>query len=827
MLVATLVGATQPSLRAIDQPDAKPDTSTFQLPQAKQDSDITVAVIDEARRPVSSARVMLERHETHYVLQVESNSDGECAVKNLSPGAYNIRAEKDGYYPVLLSNVQLERAGRLEVTLNHRGNLAQQIDVTEKAPAIDPAKTTASESLNSHEIKQLPYWPARDIRYALPLLPGVLQDASGQAHVEGSAAHQTIDQLDGFKINNPVDGLFAMRVNTDAVQSLRVQTSRYGVEYGNGSGGVVSLLTNTGDDHFRISGTDFTPSLRSHKGIYLNGWTPRATFSGPIRKGKAWFLLAPEGEYHVNVVNELPRGADRSKDWRFDNLAKAQIQLKPSNILTASYLANHYQARYAGLSRFNPLETTHNLSQVGSMLTIKDQAFLTNGILLEVGLGESRFYSGVRPLGNQTYVVSPEGRSGNYFESARGWSSRLQGIANVITPAAQWHGRHEFRFGGNVERLTDEQFFQRHSYLVLREHKTLSRTVEFLGTPSFARSESAMGGYAQDRWSPTDRWLIESGVRFDWDGLVREARVSPRLASSYMLTRSGDTKLVTGIGLYYETMDLDSITRPLTGQRVDAFYIGPNQDFAQSLIVTSFHVNERNLKDPRFLNWSAGIERKLPGGIYSDVEFTEKRGHNGLTFINRCAGPLNCFSGYFVSSSERRDHYDSVKVTLRSSFKGGHVILASYAHSVASSNAVLDFSLENPLFSQQAGGRLPWDSPNRFITWGLVPLKHGFDLAYSLDWRDGYPFNLVNQDQQLVGAPSSRRFPRYFCLNAALERRVQILGYQWDLRVGLDDLTNRTNPTAVNNVIDSTQFLTFGGFQRRALVGQVKLLGRK
>jgi hypothetical protein len=49
----------------------------------------------------------------------------------------------------------------------------------------------------------------------------------------------------------------------------------------------------------------------------------------------------------------------------------------------------------------------------------------------------------------------------------------------------------------------------------------------------------------------------------------------------------------------------------------------------------------------------------------------------------------------------------------------------------------------------------------------------------------------------------------------------------WALRGGLNDITNRPNPAAVNNNVDSPDFLTYGGLQGRALLAGVRLLGRK
>ena len=99
-------------------------------------------------------------------------------------------------------------------------------------------------------------------------------------------------------------------------------------------------------------------------------------------------------------------------------------------------------------------------------------------------------------------------------------------------------------------------------------------------------------------------------------------------------------------------------------------------------------------------------------------------------------------------------------------------------------------------------------------------------LAYSLEWRDGFPFSLVNEDQALVGLPNSQRFPDYFSLNIHVERRIRLLGRHWALRVGFNDVTGRENPTVVDNNVDSPNFMTFGAAQGRALVARLRLIGR-
>src|SRR6185503_18662696 len=162
-------------------------------------------------------------------------------------------------------------------------------------------------------------------------------------------------------------------------------------------------------------------------------------------------------------------------------------------------------------------------------------------------------------------------------------------------------------------------------------------------------------------------------------------------------------------------------------------------------------VNERELRSPRFLNWSVGIERRLPASVYLRAEFVQKRGTHGFAFVNVGANSPDRAEGLFELRNNRRDRYDGLEVSVRKAFKESYSVFAAYTRSSARSNSVIDFTLDSPTLSQQAGGKMPWDSPNRLIGWGSMPLVRHFDLAYSLEWRDGFPFSVFNRDQQIVG----------------------------------------------------------------------------
>jgi hypothetical protein len=789
---------------------------------------LLVTVTDGNGVPVASAQLTLIQITGQTVLKGETDYAGRREFTGLNREAYRLRVEKEGFYAVSLDEVRVTETETVGITLYHEQEIREAINVTSSPPAIDPTNTASNATLNSKEIINIPYSTTRDYRNVLPFISSrVVRSATGQVHVNGSASYQLFSQLDGFNISHPSTGLLDIRVSPDALRAVEIQGSRNSAEFGKGSGGVLSLTTGMGDDKYRYNVTDFIPSFQTRKGVNINGWTPRATFSGPIRKNRAWFFNAVDAEYNQDIINELPSGADRNHAWRINNLAKAQVNLTQANILTTSFLVNRFHADHAGLSQFSPIETTRDLLQSAYLLTVKDQTYLTNGLSLEAGFGLSQFRVDQHPLGVLPYVISTEGTSGNFFKTSEGISRRMQWLANLTLPPIQFFGRHEVRVGSDLDRVTYRQTFERRPISILRADGSLSRMATFNGGPDLFKNNFAVSGYAQDRLSVSDNLLVEFGLRADWDAIVREVLFSPRVATTYLLNRLGETKISAGIGLYYDSTNLSFITRSQEGLRFDQFYDVDGQTPLGLPVESSFLVDERNLKAPRFLNWSVGLERKMPAAIYLRLEYLERRGSDGFTFVNRDEPQTIPPSGRFELRNDQRDRYQAVSFNLRRAFKNSYEVFVSYTRSSARSNAVFDFSLDRIIFAQQAGAPLAWDSPNRLISWGWLPLIKGFDLAYLLEWRSGYPYSLFNEDQQLVGTANSSRFPSYFSLNLHAEKRFRFLGVNLALRAGFNNVTNRENPSEVNNNVDSPKFLTFGGVQNRAFVGRIRFLGRK
>ena len=151
-----------------------------------------------------------------------------------------------------------------------------------------------------------------------------------------------------------------------------------------------------------------------------------------------------------------------------------------------------------------------------------------------------------------------------------------------------------------------------------------------------------------------------------------------------------------------------------------------------------------------------------------------------------------------------------------------------YAVTRAHTNQVLNPALGSIFFSRQQSAPLAWDAPNRFLTWGWTPTHMWkIQFSYLFEYRTGYPYSIVNLEQQLVGPPNSSRFPDYKNLNLALEKKFAFRGYLWAARIEMVNAVNWQNPNVIANNVDAPNFGQLSGGERRAFTARVRFAGRK
>ncbi|HWQ57077.1 MAG TPA: carboxypeptidase regulatory-like domain-containing protein [Bryobacteraceae bacterium] len=797
---------------------------------------ISGRVLDENGVVVPGARVEVRSEDGRKAPPATSDKSGEFTVSLAEPGTYRIDAWREGFFRLTGSRAVLrEGANQLTVTLNHLQEFAESVDVVYSPPAIDLAEPAEHKELNTVEILTVPYPAPHDLRNALPLFQGVVKDNAGELHVNGAESDQTNYTLDGFDISDPVTGRFEARLNIDSVRALDLQSSRFGADKGRGSAGSLNVETKMGDDRWRFGGTNFVPGVSMQDGFHVNKWTPRLEISGPLKRGRAWLHNGFDAFYDKDTIDGLPSGENRTRSLTTNNLTRFQVNLTPSNILTAGFMVNYFDARRAGLSFLDPLETTTNRHQKFLMTTIRDQMYFARGMLLDVGFADSRLTTLQVPRGERIYEITPYGNTGNFYVNMDRHSYRQQWTANVLLPTVEAGGSHQIRFGVDFERDSFRQETTRHEYRVLRTDLTIARQVTFTGNPYQQRRNFEGSHYVVDQWSPRKGLVIETGLRTDWDQVVRSVLWSPRISAAWAPSVAGDLKLSAGYGIFHDSLSLGILTRH-QGQISYSTFFDPNGTEPRGPVPTAFFLNENELRVPRYRTLSFSVERKLPFDFYGRAGFTERKGSGGFTFVNET--DPNGSAGYYYLRNWRKDRYRGLEFSLRRTF-GRFEWSAGYTRSSARTDAVVDYSLENPIFGPQGPGPFPWDTPNRLLMWGWAPVPKRIlprwlafvvretDIAYLVEHRSGFPFSVVNEEGFMEGPPNSVRLPAYFSINLHFERKFRALHYLWAWRFGFNNLTNNGNPNTVNNNIDSPTYLTYGRGQSRAFTVRLRFLGKK
>jgi hypothetical protein len=801
-------------------------------------SSVTLTVVDQNGVLVPSAQITIQEPglpDFHAI----TDYDGRAVLSLRQSQAYSLRIEKQGFYATAQSDID-PAVKSLRLVLTHQEVLQQEVSVHASTPGIDTEQISNKITLAVPEIINVPFPTNRDIRNLLPFTPSVVQDAYGQVHVAGGETWMTLDSLDGFDIRSPITGDLDLHVSTDAVRSIDTETTRYPVEYGRSTAGVIALTTGTGDNKFRYDATDFIPSVRNRNGLRFDTFEPRVTVSGPIRRNRLWFFDAIDMEYSDIYIPELPANADTNHLIQGSNLVKFQQNLGSRNSLTANLLWNVFHSPYDGLSALNPQQSTDNHDIIAWLPYLQEQHSFRNNILVNTGFGVMRYREGFEPHGTAPYDVTPELPTGSNFDNSTSRSQREQGYINLFFPPVHWNGSHELRAGIDVDHVGSRENDTFAPINYLREDRTLLRRSVFSSFAPFRLHNVEVGAYGEDRWTPVKGLLIEPGLRFDWDEIIRGPLWSPRIAMNYSPNIGrGKTTFSAGIGEYYEHTQLEYLARAYTGVRYDTLYAPDGTTPLGPPLKTTFLQNEdtENLHEAHALNWSLGIQHMLPRNTWFAANYLQKRVSDEFVYTNQ-TGPAALYGTYLLTSN-RQDHYHSWEVEARHTFAGGpdtpvggSTLFAAYTHSSATTDAALDYIPSLSILGPQQPGPLPWDTPNRVISWGWLPawapwlptVHKNWDFVYTLLWNTGYPFDSINANQQIIGPAGSHRFPDYLSISPGLEWRFHFRGKYFGIRGLLENATDASDPYIVNGNVDSPQYLTFSQPLGRAFTTRIRLI---
>jgi len=702
--------------------------------------------------------------------------------------------------------------------------LSEEVTVTEGATEVAKNESSTPGVVTGATLRDAPLVDQK-FQDALPLLPGVVRGPDGTLNIKGTRPSQSGILVSSLNVTDPVTGSPAIELPLEAVETIQVYSNPYSAEYGKFTGAVTSVETRSGTNKWRYLVTGVLPRPRWRDGsLYgIGAATPRIAVGGPIVRDKLFFFQSLEYRFVRTNVPSLERLNARQRDIQresFDSFSRVDYNVNPANRLTLSLSVFPQKFDYSNLNTFNPSDTTANFHQRGWFTALNEQASFKGGSLLQSSFSVKQFDADIFANSGAPYLITPDGNFGGWFDRQHRESRRYEWLELYSFAPKQWRGAHAPKAGFNFSHSAFTGTDTGAPVRVLRADGTAFQLIEFSGVGALSLRQNEYSAFVQDKWSLGKQLTLDLGLRYDRDQIGGQNNFAPRVGFALLPTVSGHTVVRGGVGLFYDKIPLN---------------VGSFERY-QSLRVTTFgadgstvadgprlfrNVAPRRFQNPYSIAWNVQADHEVTPRLLLRVGYEER--HTRRDFQIE---PVSQGVDGLLRLSTGRALYRELQGVARLRLQERRNIFLAYTRSQARGD-LNDFNtyfgnLRSPVIRANEYGRQPFDAPNRLLFWGSFGLPRDVVATPVLDWRNGFPFSLLDEEQNYVGPRGGGgRFPTFLTLDLLLTKGLKIpfRGKKYKGRAGLTifNITNHWNPRDVQNNLASPQFGTFYNSPGRSL----------
>jgi hypothetical protein len=625
--------------------------------------------------------------------------------------------------------------------------------------------------------------------------------------------------IDGVDNRDETTGGNRVAVGLEMVQEFRVAGTSVDAEFGGAAGGLVNMVTHTGQNVWHGDFTLF------HQNEYLNArnaeaevagrpyvrrWQPGTSTGGPIRRDKTFFFTsieqswesidewsdAPRSAPLINAALQSPlfarspvssviRGLFNSGEGDTEFSFKATHYLTPGQSLTARYAFSRGRVRQDVQSGDNFLDK----SARGSSRVI-DHSLVAGW---SAGFGPNLVNDLRMQYGQRDADITPNAIGPEYDipgivtlgQSASLDQARTERHIELVESLQIARGRHLLSFGASAHGVFfDGRLANR--YRGVYVFPTLADFVvgrpdvflQAFGDPRSSINTVPLGFWAQDHWQLAPGLSLNVGVRYDRQSLPRQFPVSnrnvaPRVGLAWQPGGRSGWVFRAGAGLFYDRYPLEFLNYGLQKNGLlgfEQYLTGADAQLAFRLAMGGTLVQpiaERPLQTYRPVapfpsTYSRkvvlGAERRIDKDTTTTLEYSDVHGLH----LPRIRG--NYPNGYWLEQSVS-SNYRGMSLTVNRRFSKEISYLASYNYSITHDDAS-DYD-EQPL--DPLNTKLDWalsrqHQPHRLSFSGVFDLFDegwfkNITLAPVFTWGSGRPLNtLLTSDAYRTGAyPISAR----------------------------------------------------------------------
>jgi outer membrane receptor protein involved in Fe transport len=300
---------------------------------------ITGTLTDPSGAAVAQADVVATNTDTGVATTTVTNDTGAYHFPSLIPGTYTVALKKSNFQSVERQSIAITAGTivRFDATMKV-GSVSTAVDVSSEAPILQTDSAEVSQTLQTHQVQELPTFGRNVTRLAL-LAPGVSMP-SGQldvhpenagedfnVNVNGASPNNNSHLLDGVENTEGIQGYSMLVTSQDSVSEVKLTTSNYDAEYGRVGGGVWQITTKSGTnklhgsafEYYRTSGFNAANPFTEPDGPAGNVWNQfGGSLGGAIKKDKLFFFGDYQGMRNHLATSSLyttPLAAFRNGDF--------------------------------------------------------------------------------------------------------------------------------------------------------------------------------------------------------------------------------------------------------------------------------------------------------------------------------------------------------------------------------------------------------------------------------------------------------------------------------------------------------------------------------
>ena len=302
-------------------------------------AEISGIVNDPSGATVANATIEAVEAGTQLKYTTVSNASGEFLIAQLPVGVYKLTVTANGFKQLLQSGIVVHAGDKLRQTFSLQlGEQSDLVTVTGEAGLLQVESAAIKDTIQQQQVIDLPL-KGRSFIDLVGLTPGVtippagtrgsaLQQAGQVFGILGQRTGHNLYLVDGVSVTDEAFNNLVLSPSVDAIQEVTINQTSYDAEFGGKSGGVINVITKSGNNGFHGSLFEFVRNnIFDAKNYFVPPTKPippykqnqfGGSIGGPIRKNKTFFFLNYEGvriRKSQTQVLHVPTAAEASGNF--------------------------------------------------------------------------------------------------------------------------------------------------------------------------------------------------------------------------------------------------------------------------------------------------------------------------------------------------------------------------------------------------------------------------------------------------------------------------------------------------------------------------------